>query len=247
MLSLVKNAVTLQRVCFGHLNAKLKLNSVNLLSTNQKAAHLSTTGIRNSVWEEDWAAPVPDREFYRQHPPEEGDALYRTNVRAAPTRHFYSYFYDPVLQKFEKMILKKGQGYTAYQILSNTLRKIKLTQVTKYHRASEEEKLDIETDPVVIFHQAIQNATPAMSLKRTVKGGSAFQVPVPISDDKKFFLTSSWILKHCRQRRQRTPISDRLAKEILAAYNNEGVAVKKKQDLHRQILANRAYVHLRWK
>lgn len=198
------------------------------------------------VWPDDWVDPVPDREFYRQNPPTEGDAMYITNVKAALARHYYSTFHDPVVDKFEKMILKKGKGSLAYQMMGETLARIKLVQVGKYHRASEDEKPSIETDPIVIFNQALTNAMPVLSVKSAIKAGAKFKIPYPLTEKQKFFLASKWMLNHCRSGKPNTPLSERLSKEILAAYDNGGVAVKKKQELHRVVEANRAYLHVRW-
>lgn len=77
----------------------------------------------------DWAEPDPDREFYRKNPPEDGDAMSFTNVKPAPTRHYYSIFHDPMLERFEKHVLKQGKGELATKFMKETFAIIKAIQV----------------------------------------------------------------------------------------------------------------------
>lgn len=227
----------------------LIINNRGCLKVGKSSScNFSSTSIAKSVWNQDDVAPMPDRQFYYENPPVEGDSMYTVNVKAAPSRYFYSVFHDPVVEKFEKQILKKGRGDLAHSIMRDTMRRIKHVQLTKYHSTTDlEAKLAIELNPYTIFHQAIQNATPAMSLKSSQKGAAKFQIPVPVPDKKRFFMACKWILEHCRSGKPNTPMSVRLAKELLLAYDNEGTAVKRKQDLHRQVMVNRAYIHMRWK
>lgn len=209
---------------------------------------LSTSFVARSVWKEDEIAPVADRQYYYDNLPVTGDSMYTVNVRAAPTRNYYSMFYDPVLEKFAKSVLKKGRGDLADGIMRDTMRQIKITQLTKYHNTPDgAEKDAIELNPYIIFHEAMKNVSPTLGLKTSKRAATVFYIPIPLRDDKKFFMATRWILEYCRSGKPKTPMSQRLAKEILLAYKNEGNAVKKKQDLNRQVLANRAYIHLGWK
>lgn len=222
------------------------------MSQHDRALHfqrsLSTAFVARSVWKEDEIAPVADRQYYYDNPPVKGDSMYSVNIRSAPTRNYYSEFYDPVIEKFAKFVLKKGRGDLADGIMRDTMRQIKITQLKKYHSTSDETaKGAIELNPYTIFHTAINNASPTLGLKPSKRAATVFYIPIPLNDEKKFFMATRWILEYCRSGKPNTPMSHRLAKEILLAYNNEGNAVKKKQDLNRQVLANRAYIHLGWK
>lgn len=209
---------------------------------------ISTSSVARSVWKEDEVSPVADRQYYYDNLPVQGDSMYTVNIRAAPTCNYYSTFYDPVIEKFSKFVLKKGRGDLAYGILRDTMRQIKIAQLKKYHNAPDgPEKDAIELNPYKVFHEAMNNVSPTLGLKQSKRAATVFYIPVPMSDDKKFFMATRWILEYCRSGKPNTPMSHRLSKEILLAYNNEGNAVKKKQDLNRQVLANRAYIHLGWK
>lgn len=213
----------------------------------QHKSKFSTNSALLTVWPSDWVEPVPEKQFYYDNPPVEGEAMSLTHVIAAPTRHYYSVFHDPKLEKFEKMILKQGKGSIAYQLLRDTLRNIKAVQVKKYHMAPDDVKPSIEVNPLVIFHQAIENGTPVVGVKSVKKGGATFKVPCPLPEKKKFFMVSRWFLEQCRSGKPNTPLSQRLTRELLAAYGNQGSIVKKKLDLHRDAEMNRAFANLFWK
>ncbi len=100
-------------------------------------------------------------------------------------------------------------------------------------------------DPVDLFHQALRNVTPQMEVKPRRVGGATYQVPVEIRGDRRSTLAIRWLLNAARARKGR-PMADRLADELLDAYNNQGAAVKRKEDTHRMAEANRAFVHYRW-
>ena len=95
-----------------------------------------------------------------------------------------------------------------------------------------------------IFEQAIRNATPAIELRSRRVGGANYQVPIEVSRHRQFFLASKWIINAARSHSGRS-MSDRLASELISAANNEGGAIKKKEDTHRMAEANRAFAHFR--
>ena len=188
--------------------------------------------------------PNPDPEFYRNNPPNPQDEIALKPVKAASTSQTYSTFYDENVLKFEKMLLKKGKSSTARRIMRDTFEYIKLVQVKKYHKAALEDRDSIELDPFVIFGQALENSKPLLSVNKVKKGKRVYLVPIVMPVKKQFFFVSKAMCTHIRSGKPKTDASERLGKEILAAYHNEGFAVKAKQDLHKQAYTNRAYTNL---
>ncbi len=100
-------------------------------------------------------------------------------------------------------------------------------------------------DPIEVFEQAVQNATPVVETKPRRVGGATYQVPVDIRAERRMALALRWLLQSARARRGRT-MADKLADELTDAAKNEGVTIKKKTDTHRMAEANRAFAHFRW-
>ena len=96
-----------------------------------------------------------------------------------------------------------------------------------------------------IFRQAVNNATPALEVRSRRVGGATYQVPREVRFERQLALAMRWIIAAARARSGR-PMADRLAQEFLEASRGQGVAVKRKEDLHRMAEANRAFVHYRW-
>ena len=103
-----------------------------------------------------------------------------------------------------------------------------------------EKKKDIE--PLEVFELAIKNTGPLMEIRSRRVGGANYQVPREVRPERQFMLASKWIIGAARSKKGRA-IAVKLAEEILAASNNEGSAIKKKQDIHRMAEGNRAFAH----
>ncbi|MEX2054281.1 MAG: 30S ribosomal protein S7 [Candidatus Colwellbacteria bacterium] len=97
-------------------------------------------------------------------------------------------------------------------------------------------------DALEVFDKALENVTPQQELRSRRVGGANYQIPIDVRPERKFVLASRWIIAIARNKTGR-PMAQRLADELLAAYNNEGEAIKKKQDTHRMAEANRAFAH----
>jgi len=97
-------------------------------------------------------------------------------------------------------------------------------------------------EPLEVFEKALENVTPQQELQSRRVGGANYQIPVEVRPERKFVLASRWIIA-VAQGKSGKPMAEKLAEELLAAYNNEGEAVKKKQDVHRMAEANRAFAH----
>ena len=100
-------------------------------------------------------------------------------------------------------------------------------------------------DPLEVFEQAVQNATPTIEVKPRRVGGATYQVPVDIRAERRLALALRWLLASARARRGRSMV-ERLAAELSDAASGQGSTVKKKEDTHRMAEANRAFVHYRW-
>ncbi|HOV91449.1 MAG TPA: 30S ribosomal protein S7 [Syntrophorhabdaceae bacterium] len=100
-------------------------------------------------------------------------------------------------------------------------------------------------DPLKVFHKAMDNIKPELEVKARRVGGATYQVPVEVRLNRKLSLSIRWLIKYSRERSEKTMI-ERLAGEILDAYNNKGGAVKKREDTHKMAEANKAFAHYRW-
>lgn len=97
-------------------------------------------------------------------------------------------------------------------------------------------------DPLEVFQTAINNVSPLIQLKSRRIGGANYQIPTEVSGDRKIIIAFQWIISSARHRRG-MPMKDKLAGEIIDAFNNTGGAIKKKEETHRMAEANRAFTH----
>ena len=100
-------------------------------------------------------------------------------------------------------------------------------------------------DPLVVFHEALRNVSPALEVRSRRVGGATYQVPVEVRTSRRQALGIRWIISAARDRNEKTMV-ERLSAELLDASNNRGNAVKKREDTHRMAEANRAFSHYRW-
>ena len=103
----------------------------------------------------------------------------------------------------------------------------------------------VRQDPVVVFHQALDNVMPQLEVRSRRVGGATYQVPVEVRVDRRQALAIRWLIIAARARNERTMI-ERLSGELMDASNNRGNAVKKREDTHKMAEANRAFSHYRW-
>ncbi len=100
-------------------------------------------------------------------------------------------------------------------------------------------------DPVTALEQAIRNATPLLQVKPRRVGGATYQVPVEVPPERGFSIALRWLIQSARARRGRS-MKERLAAELLDAYQGQGATIKKREDTHKMAEANRAFAHYRW-
>lgn len=185
----------------------------------------------------------------------EQEALYKSGeaskiahvpTRAALIDQTSSPFYDDKVALFTNYLMRNGDKQLARKLVEKTFEKIKRSQIARYHKADDADKEKILLDAKKIFHVAVENCKPIMHLTPIKRGGVRYQVPVPISDRRAQFLSMNWLIDAGCDKEAPMSFWDRLAIELIDASNNTGKVIKKKQDLHKQCEANRAYAHYRW-
>jgi small subunit ribosomal protein S7 len=103
----------------------------------------------------------------------------------------------------------------------------------------------MKEEALKVFHKAIDNIKPELEVKARRVGGATYQVPVEVRTNRKLSLGIRWLIKYAKERSERTMI-EKIAGEIVDAYNNKGGAVKKREDTHKMAEANKAFAHYRW-
>ena len=137
---------------------------------------------------------------------------------------------DLIVAKFINNLMKQGKKSLAEKIFYQSIDKIK-----------KQGKVD---DGIELFKKALENVAPVLEVKSKRIGGATCQVPIEISEARRMALAMRWIIGYSKSRKGQT-MADRLAAELLAAANNDGSAVKKKEDTHRMAEANKAFAHFR--
>lgn len=100
-------------------------------------------------------------------------------------------------------------------------------------------------DPIKVWERALSNVRPRVEVKSRRVGGSTYQVPVEVRNDRSLALGMRWLTSFSRGRNEKT-MMERLANEILDASQNRGASVKKREDVHKMADANKAFAHYRW-
>ena len=103
----------------------------------------------------------------------------------------------------------------------------------------------VQGDPTEVFTKAIENVKPQLEVRSRRVGGATYQVPMEVNKKRQQSLSIRWIVEMARQKRGK-PMAKRLADELFDAYNNQGAAVTKKENVHKMAEANSAYSHFAW-
>jgi len=139
-------------------------------------------------------------------------------------------FNDRIVAKLVNIMMTDGKKSTAERALYSALELVA-------KRASEE--------PLKVLKKSLDNIKPMLEVKSRRVGGSTYQVPIEVRADRRTSLAMRWLIKYANDRSEKT-FTDKLAGEILDAFNNRGSAVKKREDTHKMAEANRAFAHYRW-
>ena len=142
-------------------------------------------------------------------------------------------FNDQKVSKFVNHLMYDGKKSISYQIFYSALDIVK-------GKMSKEEKTPLE-----IWKTALDNSTPQVEVKSRRIGGATFQVPTEIRPDRKESVSMKNMINFARKRGGKS-MAEKLAAEIMDAYNNQGGAFKRKEDMHRMAEANRAFAHFRF-
>lgn len=176
----------------------------------------------------------------------EAEKLIHVPLRAAKNDETSSVFHDDIQTKFINYIMKGGQKQLARDLVEKAFEKIKRIQLERYNLAEPNERDNIELNPVVILRKAIENCRPILILTPVKRGGAKYQVPVPLTEKRSYFIAMRWLVHAGREKERTVHFPEKIAWELLDAAANTGRVVKKKHELHKQCEANRAYAHYRW-
>lgn len=145
---------------------------------------------------------------------------------------------DPILNnrliaKLINQVMHDGKKSIAQKHIYDTLEQI---------------HLKTKQDALLVLRQAIDNVRPSMEVRSRRVGGAAYQVPTPVKGDRRESLAIRWLIAAARARSNREfhHFSDKLAAELLDAFNNLGGAMEKKNQMHKMAEANKAFAHFRW-
>jgi small subunit ribosomal protein S7 len=102
-----------------------------------------------------------------------------------------------------------------------------------------------DADPLEVFTSAVENVKPNIEVRSKRVGGASYQVPMQVNRTRQQSLAIRWILMACREKKGR-PMCEKLAAEFMAAYNREGAAMTRRENVHRMADANKAFAHFAW-
>jgi small subunit ribosomal protein S7 len=139
-------------------------------------------------------------------------------------------FNSVVVTKFINNLMRKGKKSIAEKNFYSALEKIE----------SRTGKNGLE-----LFNKALDNVKPVLEVRSRRVGGATYQVPVEVRENRRQALASRWIINYAKSRNEKT-MADKLASEFIAASNNEGPSIKKREDTHKMAEANKAFAHFRW-
>ncbi len=139
-------------------------------------------------------------------------------------------FNDILVARFINSVLKSGKKHLARRIVYDAFEIIE--QRTK-------------TPGVDVFRKAMGNVKPLLEIRARRVGGATYQIPTEVRSDRSIALAIRWIIAYASERKDKS-MSLKLASEFIAASNNEGSAVKKKEDTHKMAEANKAFAHFKW-
>jgi small subunit ribosomal protein S7 len=167
-------------------------------------------------------------------------------------------FKNELIAKFINVIMHDGKKSVAENIVYDALTIVGKKSISqknyedqKQQNKKAQEEWDIRKSKkarervIELFEKALNNVTPMVEVKSRRVGGSNYQVPVEIRNERRIALAMRWLCTYSRQRKD-SSMSIRLSNEILDAMNNSGGAFKKKDEVHRMAKANQAFAHYRW-
>jgi len=140
-------------------------------------------------------------------------------------------FNSVLVAKFTNGLMERGKKSLAQRIFYDAMDLID-------ERVKDEE-------PLVVFEEAMEKVRPKVEVKSRRVGGATYQVPIEVRQTRRNTLAIRWIIAFAKSRSGKS-MSEKLAAELIDAYNNRGASVKKRDDTHRMAEANKAFAHYRW-
>ena len=137
---------------------------------------------------------------------------------------------DVLVAKFINSVLKRGKKHLASGIVYNAFNIIEQRS---------------KGNGVEVFRKAVNNVKPLLEIRARRVGGATYQIPTEVRPDRSIALAIRWLIAYAGERKE-TSMSLKLASEFIAAANNEGSAIKKKEDTHKMAEANKAFAHFKW-
>jgi small subunit ribosomal protein S7 len=131
------------------------------------------------------------------------------------------------ISKFINYVMERGKKTVATKIVYGALDKI---------------EADMKADPKTVFETAIRNVSPILEVKGRRIGGANYQVPMEVQEPRKTSLGMKWVIDAARSKKGR-PMAEKLATELMEAFNKMGAAIKKREDVHKMADANKAFAH----
>ncbi|MEJ0021363.1 MAG: 30S ribosomal protein S7 [Candidatus Doudnabacteria bacterium] len=131
------------------------------------------------------------------------------------------------IAKFINYVMTRGKKTVASKVVYGAMDKI---------------ETDMKADPKTVFEQAIRNVSPMVEVKGRRIGGANYQVPMEVQEPRKTTLGMKWVIDAARAKKGK-PMAEKLATELMEAYNKQGAAIKKREDVHKMAEANKAFAH----
>ncbi len=149
--------------------------------------------------------------------------------KPAPKRHLAPdvQYHNLEVAKFINHVMRRGKKSTATDIVYRAFKLI-------------EEKT--KQNPVTVFETAMKNVMPSLEVRSRRVGGSNYQIPFPVRPERRVYLGANWIILAARNKKGK-PMHEKLAQELMEASQEQGAAMKKKQDVQRMADANKAFAH----
>jgi small subunit ribosomal protein S7 len=140
-------------------------------------------------------------------------------------------FSSPLVSRLVNTVMRGGKKSTAQRIVYGAF-----DSIAEKNPAS---------NPLEILQRAVDNAKPRLEIKARRVGGATYQVPVEVAAERQFSLALRWLVD-LADGRKGTPMRDALASEIMDAYQGQGNAIRKRDEVHKMAQANKAFAHFRW-
>lgn len=137
---------------------------------------------------------------------------------------------DTLVSKFVNSVLRRGKKHLARRIVYDAFDIIEQRG---------------KANGVEVFRKAVENVKPLLEIRARRVGGATYQIPTEVRPDRSIALAMRWLIAYANERKDKS-MSLKLASEFIAASNNEGNAVKKKEDTHKMAEANKAFAHFKW-